>query len=165
MKRYIRAMASNKDKALQHAGFYGDSIIEHIIKIVVYYDVRKEHIIHWIQELSNWIYDASTITLKPNNRKLKPRDIENTTFGWMGDELHDYASLLNMFQHNNKRGKFNHEDKGSYPEVETTRELAQELMDVCYEIMNETIPMMCGKQEHSKEEYFEVLKRIFNKYI
>jgi len=165
MKRYIRAMASKRDKALQHAGFYSDSIIEHIIKIVVYSDVRKGDVIHWIDELSGWLHDVGTITLKPNGKKLKPKDIEITTFGWMGDELHDYASLLNMFQHDNKRGKFNYSDKESYPYVETTRELAQELMDVCYDVMTETIPMICDKNEYSFQQYKNALCKVFVKYL
>lgn len=158
-------MAFPKAIALQKASFYADSIIEHVIKIVLYHDIRSNDVPHWISELATWIHDADDITVKPTSRKLKPVDIENSTFAWMGNELKDYRSDLDMFQENNRRGKFNNSDKGSYPYVETTRQLAQELMDVCYELMNSTIPLICDKKDHDKLEYNQVLQRVFKNYL
>ena len=165
MKRFIRAQAFPKDKALQRSGFYSDSIIEHVIKIVLYSDVRRDDVLHWITEIANWLEDADNIIVKTSAKKLKRREIEDTTFGWMGDSLRDYASVLKMFQHNNRKGKFNYEDKESYPEVDITPELAEELMEVCYSLMDATLPMICEKTDHTSDEYVNVLKKVFRNYL
>lgn len=165
MKLYIRAMSYERNRALKQAGVFTTDIFEHVIKIIVYGDIRREQIPHWITEIAEWIYDASTITVKPNNRKLKPRDIEYTTFSAMGDEVRDYERDLKAFRLDNKRGKFNYEDKKSYPDFEVTRQLSETLMNCCFDIMEHIIPMLTGKQDHSREEYRVKLTEIFNNYI
>ena len=89
----------------------------------------------------------------------------STLFSCMGDELNDYRFELDMFQTRNKRGDFNTETKGKYPEVRTTYELTDELMGVCYRLMRATIPMLCDKDDHSKTEYLAVLKKVFKPYL
>ena len=165
MKRYIRAMATPKKQALDRAGFYSLKIMQHVIKIMLFSQIRPDDTHHWIEEIAGWLRDTDTIKLKQGSVKLKPRDIEDTTFGWMGDELSDYESALNKFKNDNEDSKFNHDGKESYSDFEVTRQLCSELMDLCYSLINSTINMICDKTDHSKQEYVEVLEKVFRKYL
>jgi len=165
MFRYVYAMSMPRSTALERASFYAGSLMEHLIKIVVYHDIRAEYVNHWIGEISSWLSDAGSITVKPDGRKLKPSDYMDTIFGWIGDELNDYRSLLDKFQHDNKRGKFNYEDNRAYPAVETTDELCKELWDVCTNLVEQTLPMLCGSDSCSRGDYNAVVKKVLEQYI
>ena len=165
MFRYVYAMSIPRDKALDRASFYAGSLVEHLIKIVVYHDSRAPFIDHWIGEISRWLYDAGSIIVKPDGKKLKLADYKDTLFGWMGDSLDDYRSLLDKFQHDNVRGKFSYEDKEPYPHVETTPELCEELMTVCMNLIDKTIFMLCGSETYSIGDYNKVVKEVLSKYI
>lgn len=103
MKSYIYAMAFPKAEALRRASFYSKDILEHLIKIVVYGDVRKDDVPHWIGEIASWFRSADSIRVKPNNRPLKASEVRDTVFSCMGDSLEDYYESLKMFQHENKK--------------------------------------------------------------
>lgn len=165
MKIYVRAMSLERSKALRRAGEYSQEMIEHIIKVLAYSDIRELDVDHWISEIAQWLSDTDNLTVKPKNSKLKKDDIMHTTFSSMGDELRDYESELNLFLHHNRRGYFNYENKESYPEFEITSDLVAMFKDCCTDIIDETITMLVDKQDHSKEEYKEVLRTIFNRYI
>lgn len=165
MKRYVRAMSLPKSEALKRAGYYADDIIEHIIKILVYHDIRPHDIDHWIGEISSWLKFVDGLTTKPSNKHLKPDAIRDTTFGSMGDHLQDYLGSLQMFQSANKKGKFNYEDKESYPYVEPDAQTASDLMEICMDLMESAIPMLCEKEDHSRQEYVEILTDIFSEYL
>lgn len=165
MFRYVYAMSIPRDKALARASFYSDSLIEHLIKIVVYHDVKSDFISHWIGEISRWLYDAGSIIVKPDGKKLKPDDYMDTLFGWMGDDIDDYRSLLDKFQHDNKRGKFNYEDKKSYPPVETSPELCKELMAVCHCLIDSFISMLLSNESFSIGDYNTMLNKVLIKYL
>lgn len=160
MKRYVYAMAFPRAEALRRAGYYSQDIVEHLIKITVYGDERKEDIPHWIGEIASWLKSADSISIKPMNRPLKESEVRDTVFSAMGDSLEDYLESLKMFQHDNKKGKFNYEDKTSYPEVEPDAQTASDLMDVCYAVIKEITPMICSKENHTRQEYAEVLNSI-----
>ncbi len=158
-------MATPKKQALERAGFYSLSIMQHVIKIMLFSKFRPIDVHHWIEEIARWLQDVDNIKLKQSDPKLKPNEIEDTTFGWMGDELNDYRSALEKFRYDNESGKFNYKDKVSYPDFEVTREMCSELMELCYSLINETINMICDKEDHSKQEYIAVLEHVFRPYL
>lgn len=161
MKRYICAIAFSKAEALKRAGYYSQDIIEHMIKILLYSDIRPEDVDHWISEIATWLKSVDRLTVKPSNKPLKKQDIRDTTFAPMGDSLEDYKDSLEMFQRANKKGKFNYETKESYPEVKITAELADDLMNACYSLMDQAIPMISNKAEHSREDFARVVENCF----
>ena len=160
MFRRIYAMSLPRSKALAHADAYSESLIEHVIKVIVYGNIRSDFVDHWIGEMSRWLYEAGKITVKPDGRKLRAKDYENTIFGWMGDQLNDYSNALSKFQHENKQGKFSYEDKEPYPYVEPSVELASKLMTVCLNLINVAIPMLTSSATYSIGDYNKVLKDI-----
>ena len=165
MKKYIYAMSFPKAEALRRAGYYSQDILDHVIKILLYRTIRPDDIDHWINEISSWLKDVDSLTVKPNSRPLKESDVRDTTFACMGDELSDYLFSLKMFQTDNKRGKFNYEDKEPYPYVEPDSATASDLMDICYSIIEQTLPLICSKDRHSRQEFVELLNSIFNNNI
>lgn len=165
MKMYVRAMALPKQEAIRRANSYSLDIVEHTIKLVLYSDIRPDDAMHWVEEIASWLRYVGKITIKPSNKKLKPSDLENTVFSWAGDDLYDYEALLEEFQRNNARGKFNYADKESYPEIEVTASLASDLMDVSYSMIDSAIPLMTDKQEHSKQDYIDALVPVFKNYL
>lgn len=165
MKIYVRAMSLPKTEAVKRAGYYADDIMEHVIKIVVYHDIRHEQIDHWIGEISGWLKFVDGLTVKPSNKHLKPAMIRDTTFGPMGDHLQDYVGSLEMFQTANRRGKFNYKDKESYPYREPDAQTASDLMNICYHMIEVTIPMLCEKKDYTREDYVKVLEDVFRAYI
>ena len=164
MKRYIYAMSFAKAEAIERASKYSSAIIEHLIKILVYGDIRQDDVAHWIGEIATWLKSVDRISVKPTNRRLKPNVIRDTLFRSMGDELGDYLDSLEAFQYDNRRGKFNYSDKTSYPEVEPTIECAGDLMNMCLDLIEEATPLLSDKYEHSRQEYVSLLTKIVSKY-
>ena len=165
MKRCVYAMSLPKSEALKRASYYSDDIMEHLIKILVYHNIRNSDTAHWIGEISSWLKFVDGLTVKPSNRHLKPAAIKNTTFAPMGDHLKDYLGSLQMFQDANKKGKFNYGDKVSYPYVEPDSQTASDLMQLCNDIMEITIPMLCSKIDYSRREYEDALNKILQRYV
>ena len=165
MLRYIRAMSMSRQRALEQASFYASSIIEYIIKILAYHDVRKDDVDHWMTEIAEWLFRVDDITVKPKNSKLKTSDLYDTVFSCMGDSISDYKRELLMFKEKNRRGQFNYEDKGNYPDFEVTYELCSNLMEICSLIISRTLPLLQDKKEHSRSEYKQVIKDVLDPYI
>lgn len=159
MKRYICAMSFTKAEALRRASFYKEAILEHMIKLVIYPEMRPDDVNHWINEIAVWLRSVNSLTVKPSSRPLKPAQVLNSTFECMGDELNDYMEALRMFQYDNKRGKFNYESKEPYPEIEPTYEDADRLKDSCLNLIKNSIPLICSRQVHSTSEFVEVVLR------
>lgn len=161
MKRYIRAMSLDKDKAMKQSKSFSPIILEHIIKLLVYSNMRPNDINGWLNTIAKWIHRADDITIKPYAKKLKSQDIEASLFSCMGDELSDYRRALYAFQADNLTGKFNYGDKIPYPEFDIDDDLAEDLMNICYDVIDATMPLLQDKKDHSKDEYLEVIKPIF----
>lgn len=164
MKRCICAVPFAKAEAIERASKYSSDITEHLIKILVYGDIRQDDVSHWISEIATWLKSADRISVKPTNKRLKPAVIRDTVFRSMGDELDDYLDSLEAFQYDNRKGKFNYSDKMTYPEVEPTIECAGDLMNMCLDLIEEATPLLSDKCEHSRQEYVSLLTKIVSKY-
>ena len=162
MKRYIYAMSTDRNRARHMLTSYSSIIMEHIIKLLVYSDIRPDDVDGWISTIANWIHKADDITLKPKAKKLTESDLLNTLFSYMGDEIKDYRFVLDSFIAENLTGKLNYYDKESYPEFEVTLELAEDLMNICYDIIDATMPLLIDKQDHTMSEYKAAIHPIFD---
>lgn len=162
MKRYISAMSSDRNKVKYMLTSYSGIIMEHIIKLLVYSDIRPNDVDGWISTIANWIHKADDVTLKPKSKKLTKSDLTDTIFSYMGDEVKDYRFILDSFLADNITGKLNYKDKQPYPEFEVTTELAEDLMNICYDIMDATLPLLIDKQDHTMSEYKSAIQPIFD---
>lgn len=165
MKRYVYAMSMERDRAKKQIASFSETIMEHIIKLLVYSDIRPNDIAGWIHTVARSIHNADDVTVKPNNKKLKEKDILSSLFGCMGDDIRDYRRALLAFKEDNRRGLFNYDDKQSYPDFEVTFELSDDLMTMCYDIIDVTMPLLTDKKDHNVEEYEAKVRGIFNKLI
>lgn len=163
MKRYVYAMSMSRDRAKQQIGAYSPAIMEHLIKLMIYSDIRQNDISGWISTIASRLYNAGKITVKPDSKKLKEDDIVDSLFGCMGNSDEDYYGALLAFKDNNRYGKFNYLDKTSYPDFDVTEELAEDLMTICFDLMNKVIPLLTDKSEHNKEEYELIIRDIFSR--
>ena len=164
MKRYVVGMSLSRQRALDQARFYAVNIIEHMIKIVMYHEMRPEDVSHWIEEIADWLQRSDDITIKPKGHKLKESDLLDTVFSCMGDSVSDYRRELQMFQEKNRKGQFNYLDKQSYPEFEVDYNSCQKLMDACILLVDATLPMLASKQDHSYVEYVDAVKSALSQY-
>lgn len=161
MKRYIFAMSLEKDKAKHMIASFSITIMEHIIKLLIYSDIRKDDVDGWLNTIARCLHNADDITVKPHNKKLKSKDILSSLFGYMGDDLSDYRRTLYAFKEDNRNGKFNFENKGPYPDFDVTPELYENLMYICYELIDKSMPLLTDKREHSQEEYKDIVTSLF----
>lgn len=162
MKRYIMAMSIERTAAKRQLTAYSPILIEHIIKLLVYSDIRPNDVHGWERTLANWIHRGDGITLKPKNTKVTENFLDSTLFSFLGDTVYDFEGELYAFIADNRSGKFNYKDKTSYPEFEVTPELAQTLMDVCYAIRDSVYPLLIDKQDHTIDEYEAIIQKIFD---
>ena len=165
MKRYIFSMSLPRQRAMDQASFYAVNIIEHMIKIVMYHYIRSDDVLHWVDEISDWLQRSDDITIKPKGHKLKESDLLNTVFSCMGSSLSDYRRELLMFQEKNRRGQFNYADKESYPEFEVDYNACQELMDACNRLINSTLPLLADKQDHDIQDYRDAVSDALIDYL
>lgn len=155
-------MSVGKNEALRRLSSLSETLMEHLTKLVVYSDIRPDDIKGWIKTAARCIYQADSITLKPNGRKLKSNDFMSSLFSCMGDELRDYERYLDLFALDNKRGKFNYEGKDSYPDFAVTQELGVTLMTLCYDVIDKTLPLLLDRHDHSLAEYRDIIQNIFD---
>lgn len=165
MKRYIRAMSMEKDKAKHQISSFSPVIMEHVIKLLMYSDIRPDDVQGWIHTIANWIYRADSITVKPSAKKLSKADFMSSLFSCMGDDIRDYERALYAFLADNYSGKFNHEGKGSYPEFEVTYDVADTLMACCYQLIEATLPLLQDKADHSISDYEGVVRMVFGQFL
>lgn len=161
MKRYVIAMSLTKKRAIWRMEAYASTLMEHIIKLVIYSDIRPNDVSGWLHTVARCLHEGDEITVKPDARKMTEEELEDSLFCAMGTELTDYRGELAVFQENNRKGKYNHDGKESYPPVEPDEESAKILMDICHEIMERTMPLLLDKQNHSIEEYENAIQNLF----
>ena len=165
MKRYVYAMSVYKKRAEKQLTSYSSIQMEHIIKLLVYSDIRPNEVKGWIHTLANWISKADSLTIKPNADKVSEDFLMSTLFSCMGDDLDDYERELYSFLADNHSGKFNAYSHESYPEFEVTDQLSEDLMNFCLDIAEATIPLLIDKQDHDISEYEEVITQVYNSLV
>ena len=165
MKRYIYAMSVYKKRAERQLTSYSSILMEHIIKLLVYSDIRPDDVKGWIHTLATWISKVDSLMIKPNADKVSEDFLMSTLFSCMGDELSDYERELYSFLADNHSGKFNAYSHGSYPEFEVTDQLSEDLMNFCLDIAEATIPLLIDKQDHDINEYEEVITQVYNSLV
>lgn len=139
-------MSKVKDKLLADS----KQLNEHILKCVIYYD-ELHCLSHWIDEITSWVYKASTVSSKHN---ISGKTYQNTIFSWFGEDQRDCESNLYDFY-----AKFVMKRK-SYPEFEISDYLIERLYHVYREFERDLIDMYTSKYNYSKSDYLEAVTDI-----
>ena len=125
-------------------------INEHVLKCVIYYD-DLNCLSHWIDEITNWIYQASTVSSK---HRISKKVYEKTVFGWFGEDIQDCRSNLYEFY-----SKFVKKRK-AYPKFEISEQLVDQVYRAYRELESEIIDMYTSKYNYSKSDYLEAVTDI-----
>ena len=151
MKRMILGAAFNRDVALKHLARHSEQIRDHVVKCVVYKDIRKDSMRHWIhEELGVWFSEASKVSAKT---KLKKQDYLDTVFREFGDQPVDCRIILSEFREDYCKNN-------DYPEFVITPKLVSDLFSAINAIESNTLPMLSAKQPYSSEQFSAVLDNI-----
>ena len=160
MKRYIFGMSVERRRALDQISSFSPVIMEHMIKLLVYHNIRPNDINGWIDTVANWLHQADDLTIKPKAKKLKQDDILNSLFGCMGDDVRDYERALYAFAADNESGRLNYDGKDKYPPFTIDSKLSADLMRFCYALIENTLPLLLDKQDHTLDEYNKIVQSL-----
>lgn len=153
MFRVIFGMADEKKKVLDTLYNYARTLATHVIKCVVYGNSTGDYD-HWLQEITNYIWDANN--LKPKKGTvIRPVQYQTSLFAWIGDEPNDAHRELKTF----KRLRVK---TGDYPEFEITQNLYFNLYH-CYNELAKSCSKKLSKFK-SRAEVYSFVKKIIDKY-
>lgn len=120
---YLTEMAYSKNNAIEYIEDVLPDIKEHLIKCILYPEM-KDTIPHWINaELTPDIYDIATIKIKTPRGKLSENDYITLFIEAFNDDVEDAARDLMAFYRKNRRNP-------QYPVKIPTEENAQKLVRV-----------------------------------
>lgn len=160
MKLYIRGtedifgMSFPRKTALKHLSHDAKAIKDHIIKCVLYADVRKDDMHHWIHdELSSWLEDASGIQC---DSKLKKNDYLDTVFSEFGKTLSDVKYILKKF-----RKKYCEDMENPYPWFEIDTNVMRQVYAAFQAFISLTLPLLMEKDEVDQEVWYKIISPIF----
>lgn len=97
---YLEAMATARREAIKDVSGYADSIIKHLIKVLLFDDEGAQH--HWESEINAGLDNIATIKLKETNSAMDSATImqglKRTTFDdnptmWVNREKRTYKNL------------------------------------------------------------------------
>ena len=153
MKRYIYAMSFPRKTALKHLSKNAEALRDHVIKCVVYKDIRKDDMYHWVHdEICNWLAKASEIK---SDSKLKYCDIRETVFGEFGSSTNDAKIILEDFKDDYCY------TADPYPEFEITQDLIDKLYITIIKLEEIAIGRLLEQHSYSQEDWYELIKNIF----
>ena len=127
---------------------------QHVIECVVYRDVRKDTISHWVTELAAWMNKVNRLKCSST---FKAKNYKNTLFGEFGTTIDDAEMNLWLYQQLNE--KYNATKQ--YPAFEITPELVNKLYITYTDIVSISLPILCSKDVKSANEWYRLLKPIF----
>lgn len=146
MFRIILGMSQQRKKIINYLDGVSKEVAMHIAKCVMYGNSLGRYD-HWIHELAIWISDGNDMVCKPNDKKLKSEDYEDSIFGFLGDARSDAKVNLHELQRYNK--KFEDE---SYPYVEDDDEMIDRMFNASQLIIRKLVPIMSVKNNLDRRD-------------
>lgn len=157
MFRIIVAMSSTRQKLLSYLDGVSKEVALHIAKCAMYQDSLGRYN-HWIHELAIWISDGNDMTCKPGNKKLKPRDYEDTIFGFLGDGVADARTNLHELQRYNKRY-----ESESYPYIEVDADMVDRMYRASRSVVRAFVPLMASTNDLELKQIEQKLHQALDK--
>ena len=158
MKKYIKseyilAMAVPRKVALKRLSSDAEALKDHVLKCILYKDVRPDDVHHWIHdEICSWLERASTIK---SDSKLKAKDYYNTVFSEFGNDIADARWCLQEF-----KKEYCIKSANPYPEFEITSQLVYETFAIFQTFVSTCMPYMCKKSSMDQEEWYNIVNKI-----
>ena len=151
----IFAMSFPKKKALEKLDANYQQLADHVLKVILYKDIRKDDVRHWLQdEISMWLSNASNVRCKT---KLKYNDYADSLFGGFGTDPLDALVTLQDFQ-----SKYcNPKKLDAYPTFEITDELVAKVYNTYQKLMSTCIPILLKGERVSINDWYDIIKPIF----
>lgn len=157
MKKYIKseyilAMAVPRKVALKRLASDAEALRDHIIKCVVYKDIRPDDIYHWVHdEICSWLERASSVK---SDSKLKKRDYLETVFSEFGNDVADARWSLQEF-----KKEYCIKSANPYPDFDITDDLVEDLFITFQAIVSIAIPLLTSKETIDQETWYKVLNK------
>ena len=153
MKRYIHSStyisaAIDRNKLLVRLDAWGEEVAEHLAKCAMYGDsLGQGKYDHWIKdELATWISDANEAICKHNNGKLKPKQYEDTLFGFLGDSYVEARMNLHALQSRNKRYS------DAYPFKQVDSAMIERMYSISNAVIAKFVPLLSSKNTFTKDD-------------
>lgn len=154
----IYGMSVTRPRAKDILSENAKTLQEHILKCVVYGD-STHNFDYWIEtEISQYLYMADKVTLKPDASKCKPDMYINTIFGHIGDAEVDAELDLEMFLSRIKQKKID------YPIFTITNDMTRSLYNVYMDIIDSVLPILTNKAPMSKSDFYPIIHKILDPY-
>ena len=146
----VFGMSYTRSKARSLIDSLSKQVNTHILKYIIYYDVRPDDRNHWLDELSTWFERVNRISSKSN---LKRRDYAETLFGWFGDTREDAEINLEFFY-----DEYVKYASDPYPEFEITSKLVNQVYSAYRNVCNQTLPILTSHQHLATYEWKNIIR-------
>lgn len=163
MKRYIRAFAFTRKKAIDKLDGPSIEVNEHVIKCVIFGGYRKDSYNHWIHEISSWLQSCDSRGISGAN--LKDRDYRESLFGHFGDCVSDAENNLLHFKSSNLYKHHKKNPTTALPYYRINDEMIDCLYDCYVELMDTCIPILQSSKEHNLSFWKKLVKSIIDSHI
>ena len=152
MFRYIRAMSIEKSKIITRMNTSSDTLMEHIVKVVVYNSQRQQDVNGWKKTCARIL--AKTGTYNAKKIRLTKNDYLYNQFGAFPSDRTDAKGVL--------EDTLDDLYKQGYPEIEydSIPNLALNVYNVCEYIMENCLKVYTSKD---KDKGYSYLRGIVDK--
>lgn len=158
MKKYIKseyilAMAVPRKVALKRLSSDAEALKDHVIKCVLYSDIRQDDIYHWIHdEICSWLERASSVK---SDSKLKQRDYLNTLFSEFGSDLSDARWALQEF-----KKEYCIKSANPYPDFQITDDIVTDTYIAFQSLVKICVPLLTSKDMVDQETWYKLIHKI-----
>lgn len=146
----IFAMSFSRKEVLRRMESYSVKLNEHVLKCIVYADVRSETVPHWTMEIATWL---NRINRMECSTKLKSKDYISTLFMCFGNTWADTELNLEEFRESAIE---------TYPDFDITSELVSQVHQTYQKLISVCIDMLTSNHIASINEWCSILKPILN---
>ena len=158
MKQYIRAFALPRKKAINKLDSYSEQLDEHIIKCIIFGTYRPESFDHWAHEVCTWIHSCDSANI--SGAKLKPKDYEDSLFGYFGDTEQETRENLVQFISGNLYRNHKKDPKGALPYFKINDTMVNNLYNCYNDIKDTCIPILQTSKVHPISYWKTIVKSI-----
>lgn len=153
-------MAKERKDVIKTLDSLGDRLSEHLGKILIYSnsDIHRQAINHWIGEVSSWCQTIGAYVLKPNSKKLSPKEYLKYVFEGYAESEKELSWRLIETEASYRR-------TNSYTEVELTSERLELAWKVYREISIKFSNLFAETKLYNLREYSQFLRESLKGYM
>lgn len=154
MYRYVRAQALDKDKLKKRLSAMSGTILEHIVKLTLYRDVRQNDVNDWVNSAGQrlaWAYKSRC------KSSVRSDFYVMSVFGEFPVDWMDAESILEEWEEKLVNIGYPRMDDN---DVDACAPL---LLGVCNDIIDKTMPYLMSKKnnQYDKSYFNEIVRKCF----